>query len=70
MASKIDEKVDPGRKMKMILKNLNMIKYVSVENKKNKKNNCIKYILAFKSCKLSLKFYGLCKILCHTSISF
>ena len=35
MASEIDEKVDPCRKMKMILKNLNMIKYVTVENKKN-----------------------------------
>ena len=37
MASEIDEKVDQCRKMKMILKNLNMIKYVTVENKKNKK---------------------------------
>ena len=37
MASEIDEKVDPCRKMKMILKNLNMIKYVTVENEKNKK---------------------------------
>ena len=33
MASEIDEKVDPCRKMKMILKNLNMIKYVTVEKK-------------------------------------
>ena len=37
MASEIDEKVAPCRKMKMILKNVNMIKYVTVENKKNKK---------------------------------
>ena len=37
MVSEIDEKVAPCRKMKMILKNLNMIKYVTVENKKNKK---------------------------------
>ena len=33
-------------------------KYVTVENKKNT-NNCMKYIQAFKSCKLSLKRYGL-----------
>ena len=63
MASEIDEIVDPCRKMKMILKNLN----VNVENKKNKKN---KYISAFKSCKLSLKFHGLRQTVCHTSISF
>ena len=31
-------------------------KYVTVENKKNKFNKCIKYISALKSCKLSLKF--------------
>ena len=34
MASEIDEKVDPCRKMKMILKNLNMIKYVTVKAKR------------------------------------
>ena len=37
MASEIDEKVDPCRKMKMIMKNLNMINFVTVENKENKK---------------------------------
>ena len=37
MASEIDEKVDPCRKMKMIMKNLNMINYVTVETKRIKK---------------------------------
>ena len=63
MASEIDEKVDPCRKNE---NDPEKSKYVTVENKKNiKQNNCIKYISTLNSCKLNLKFYGLCQILSY-----
>ena len=37
-------------------------KYVMHKSKGTRKNNCIEKSSAFKSCKLSLKFLGLCHI--------